>query len=162
MATHSSILAWRIPGTGEPDGLPSMGSHRVGHNWSDLTAAAFHMEMETSIVPLLLLYSFVYIYRNSSFIHTHTRMHAKSLQSCPTLDNPVDCSLPGSSIHGILQARILEWVAMPSSRGFPEPGTKPEFLMSPALTGGFFTASTTWDVWYIHVYVLLFLKSNMW
>ena len=36
MATHSSILAWRIPGTGEPSGLPSMGSHRVGHNWSDL------------------------------------------------------------------------------------------------------------------------------
>ena len=40
MATHSSVLAWRIPGTGEPDGLPSMGSHRVGHNWSDLAAAA--------------------------------------------------------------------------------------------------------------------------
>ena len=40
MATHSSILAWRIPGTGEPGGLPSMGSHRVGHNWSDLAAAA--------------------------------------------------------------------------------------------------------------------------
>ena len=39
MATHSSVLAWRIPGTGEPGGLPSMGSHRVGHNWSDLTAA---------------------------------------------------------------------------------------------------------------------------
>ena len=36
MATHSSVLAWRIPGTGEPGGLPSMGSHRVGHNWSDL------------------------------------------------------------------------------------------------------------------------------
>ena len=36
MATHSSVLAWRIPGTGEPSGLPSMGSHRVGHNWSDL------------------------------------------------------------------------------------------------------------------------------
>ena len=39
MATHTSILAWRIPGTGEPGGLPSMGSHRVGH-WSDLAAAA--------------------------------------------------------------------------------------------------------------------------
>ena len=39
MATHSSVLAWRIPGTGEPGGLPSMGSHRVGHNWSDLAAA---------------------------------------------------------------------------------------------------------------------------
>ena len=40
MATHSSILAWRIPGTGEPGGLPSMGSHRVGHDLSDLAAAA--------------------------------------------------------------------------------------------------------------------------
>ena len=40
MATHSSILAWRIPGTEEPGGLLSMGSHRVGHNWSDLAAAA--------------------------------------------------------------------------------------------------------------------------
>ena len=38
MATHSSVLAWRIPGTGEPSGLPSMGSHRVGHDWSDLAA----------------------------------------------------------------------------------------------------------------------------
>ena len=40
MATHSSVLAWRIPGTGELGGLPSMGSHRVGHDWSDLAAAA--------------------------------------------------------------------------------------------------------------------------
>ena len=40
MATHSSVLAWRIPGTGEPGGLPSMGWHRVGHDWSDLAAAA--------------------------------------------------------------------------------------------------------------------------
>ena len=40
MATHSSVLAWRTPGIGEPGGLPSMGSHRVGHDWSDLAAAA--------------------------------------------------------------------------------------------------------------------------
>ena len=40
MATHSSVLAWRITGTGEPGGLPSLGSHRVGHDWSDLAAAA--------------------------------------------------------------------------------------------------------------------------
>ena len=40
MTTHSSVLAWKIPGTGESGGLPSMGSHRVGHDWSDLTAAA--------------------------------------------------------------------------------------------------------------------------
>ena len=41
MATHSSVLAWRIPGTGEPGGLPSMGSHRVGHDWSDLAACIY-------------------------------------------------------------------------------------------------------------------------
>ena len=40
MAVHSTVLAWRIPGTGEPGGLPSMGSHRVGHDCSDLAAAA--------------------------------------------------------------------------------------------------------------------------
>ena len=40
MATHSSVLAWRIPGMAEPGGLPSMGSHRVGHDLSDLAAAA--------------------------------------------------------------------------------------------------------------------------
>ena len=40
MATHSSVLAWRILGTGEPGGLPSMGLHRAGHDWSDLAAAA--------------------------------------------------------------------------------------------------------------------------
>ena len=40
MATHSSVFAWRIPGTGEPGGLPPMGSHRVGQDWSDLAAAA--------------------------------------------------------------------------------------------------------------------------
>ena len=39
MATHSSVLAWRIPGTAEPGGLPSMGSHRVRHDWSDLAVA---------------------------------------------------------------------------------------------------------------------------
>ena len=43
--------------------------------------------------------------------------HCPLLQSCLTLCGPMDCSLPDSSIHGILQARILEWVAMPSSRG---------------------------------------------
>ena len=44
-------------------------------------------------------------------------VHAKLPQSCSTLCNPMDCSLPGSSVHGILQARIMEWVVMLSSRG---------------------------------------------
>ena len=54
MATHSSVLAWRIPGTGEPGGLLSMGSHRVGHDWSDLAAAGSIMHCNINI-PLLHL-----------------------------------------------------------------------------------------------------------
>ena len=46
MATHSSVLAWRVPGMGEPGGLPSMGSHRVEHDWSDLAAAAVISDIE--------------------------------------------------------------------------------------------------------------------
>ena len=46
----------------------------------------------------------------------------KAAQSCPTLCDPMDCSLSGSSVHGILQARILEWVAISFSRGLPDPG----------------------------------------
>ena len=67
-------------------------------------------------------------------------------QACPALCGPVDCSPPGSSVHGILQARILEWVAMASSRGPSWPGIGPASLMSPALAGGFFTTSATWEV----------------
>ena len=55
-------------------------------------------------------------------------MHAKSLQLCLTLCDPMDCRLPGSSVHGILQARILEWVAIPFSRGSSQPGIKPGSL----------------------------------
>ena len=50
MATHSSVLAWRIPETGEPGGLPSMGSHRVRHDLSELAAAAADMIMSFSIL----------------------------------------------------------------------------------------------------------------
>ena len=53
MATHSSVLAWRIPWTEEPGGLPSMGSHRVGHDWSDLAAAAAPKEyFQPSIIRM--------------------------------------------------------------------------------------------------------------
>ena len=73
-------------------------------------------------------------------------LSSESLQSCPTLCNPMDCSPLGSSIHGILQARILEWIAMPSSRGSPWPKIESLPLMSLALADGFFTTSATWEV----------------
>ena len=54
MATHSSVLAWRIPGMGEPDGLPSMGLHRVGHDWSNLAAAAaLWSKLRNSVFPFV-------------------------------------------------------------------------------------------------------------
>ena len=52
VAVHSSVLAWRIPGTGEPGGLQSIGSHRVGHDWSDLAAAAAHIPDNNVTVKL--------------------------------------------------------------------------------------------------------------
>ena len=57
-------------------------------------------------------------------------------QSCPTLCNPMNCGPPGSYVHGILQARILEWVAMPSSRASPQLRDRTQVSL---ITGGFFT-----------------------
>ena len=108
MATHSSVLAWRIPGTGESGGLLSMGWHRVDHDWSDLAAAA----------AAAVLVS----------------------QLCLTFCDPTDCSLLGSSVHGILQARILEWVAFPFSRGSSQPRDR---TWVPCIAGRFFTVWPT-------------------
>ena len=87
MTTHSSVLAWRIPGMGEPGGLLSMESHRVGHDSSDLAAAAAAaalMQIQFRLVT----------------------------QSCPMLCDPIDGSPPGSPVPGILQARTLERCAI--------------------------------------------------
>ena len=65
---------------------------------------------------------------------------------CSTLCDPMDCNLPGSSVHGILQASILEWVATPPPGDLPDPGIEPMSLMSRALAGGFITTSATWEV----------------
>ena len=66
-------------------------------------------------------------------------------QLCLTLCGPMECSLPGSSVHGIFQARILDWIAIPYSGDLPNPGTEPMSLASPALAGRFFTTSATWE-----------------
>ena len=71
---------------------------------------------------------------------TDTRVHVcEVLLSSLTLLQPQGCSPPGSSVRGILQARILEWVALPSSRDLSDPGIEQASLTSPALAGGFFT-----------------------
>ena len=77
-------------------------------------------------------------------------------RSCLTVCDPVDCSPPGSSVHGILQARILEWLPFPSPGDLPDPGIKPLFLASPALTGGFFTSWAAGEAPYVYSRSLLF------
>ena len=71
---------------------------------------------------------------------THVLCYAKSLQSCPTLCDPTDCSLPGSSVHGILQARIRQWVSVPSSGIFWTLGSKPCLLYCRRIL-------TLWSTW---------------
>ena len=124
MATHSSVLAWRIPGTAEPDGLPSMGLHRVGHDWSDLAAANLVLWWESvDLLDLNWLSSYWncngYSYLVSYF--SFALYHAQLLSCMRLFCNPLDCSLPGSSVHCISQARILERVTVFFSRGSSRP-----------------------------------------
>ena len=72
-------------------------------------------------------------------------------QSCPTVCDPSDYSLPGSSVHMVFQARILEWVAISSLGDILNPGIKPVFPLSPALLVDFLPTKPSW----IHVQVWL-------
>ena len=74
-------------------------------------------------------------------------MRVKSHQLCPTIYDPMDYSLPSSSLHGILQARVLEWVAMGSfsPEDLPDSGIEPLSITSPALADKLFTTSAIWE-----------------
>ena len=79
-------------------------------------------------------------------------------QPCLTLCDPMNCSLPGSSIHGILQAGILEWVAMPSSRGSSQPGIKPA---SPALQADSLLPEPSLKlIIYICTYIYMYIHTH--
>ena len=75
-------------------------------------------------------------------------------KSCPTLYDPMDCSPPGSSVHGISQARVLKWVALPSPRALPDLGIKP---MSPAQAGRFFLCSSLFPMFSLEFVGFVFL-----
>ena len=137
MATHASILAWRIPWTEEPGGLQFMGSERVRHDWVEI-------QLPT---PALCGFRFIHCFwvmwasshpfldfnlENSSenenyplfslkFLHHHHPppppyevKWSEVAQSCPTLCDPMDYSLPGSSIHGIFQISLLAFALLHS------------------------------------------------
>ena len=79
-------------------------------------------ESEVSFTPYLALKRFFFSgWSTEVWVSSLACMYAKSLPSCPSLRDSVDGSRPGCSVHGILQARILEWVALPSSRGSSQP-----------------------------------------
>ena len=84
-------------------------------------------------------------------------MQAKLFQSCLTLCDPMDHNPPGSSVHGTLQARIRDWVDMPSSRDRPDAGMEPVFLVSwiGRLFFFFLTTSATWETLYMISFVFL-------
>ena len=86
-------------------------------------------------------------------------MCAKSLQSCPTLCDHMNCSPPGSYVHGVLQVRKREWVAVPSSRGSSQSRIEPVPIMSPALAGRFFTTNATWEAHNIIDIIKMLIKN---
>ena len=78
MATHSSVLAWRIPRTGKPGGLPSIGSHRVGHDWSDLaSAAAAHVLNSGNWTGVMFLSALLIPFKTGNQIWTHLELWRK-------------------------------------------------------------------------------------
>ena len=90
-----------------------------------------------------------------------TYVHAKHLQPCQTIWDPMDHRPPGSSVHGMFQTRILKGLLCPSTGDLPDPGIEPASLMSSALAGRFFTASATWEAqfWLFHFTSVLFSHS---
>ena len=83
-------------------------------------------------------------------------MHTKSLQSCPTLCDPIDYSPPGSSVHGILLARILEWIAISSSRGSFQPRDQSHMSRGSYFAGRFFTTELLEKPICMHVHTYVY------
>ena len=77
-------------------------------------------------------------------------LHAKSFQSCPTLCDPIDYSLRGSSIMGFSRQEYWSGLPCPPPGDLPDPGIEFASLISPALAGGFFTTSATWEAHQSH------------
>ena len=112
---------------------PSFG-HTVGHLRCPRVVNASPRSLPSSFLGVLLVCVSV-----SKFL-LFIRIVCAHTQSCPTLCNPLDCSPPGSSVHEILQPRILEWVAMLSSRGSFQPRGRTPISCVSGIAGGFFSA----------------------
>ena len=110
MATHSSVLAWRIPGTGEPRGLPSMGLHRVGHDWSNLAAGNYFSSFLLLLIKFTALFTWpvcpckhlsCFVCRNFPLRFLYLHHQLLKLFRCSSL---TDC---------VLQPGAFSWTVLP-------------------------------------------------
>ena len=110
--TRTWAIFRRLWGTGTSAVLQFMGSPRVGHDWvTDNSNHSFLLGRLGFTPPVFVEYQPCALY-----VYTHIYVLAQLLQSCPTFCSLMDCNLPGFSLHETLQGRILEWVAMSSSK----------------------------------------------
>ena len=127
-----SLHSQTAPKASDPDASPTILLHPPSHCVLHIPSHTHHT---THIPRKLLLLG----------LPVTCELHVESLQSCPTLCDPMDCYQPGSSVHGILQARISSRLLCCPPESLPNPGIKPTSLMSPALAGRFFITSATWE-----------------
>ena len=185
MATHSSVFAWRIPGTGEPGGLPFLGLHRVRHDWSNLAAAAAGMQTKKTgwnlvCVCAYLHFKYACIFSEScSFVSDSLQPHGL----CSSWNSPGQNIGVGSLsiLQGILSTqgsnpdlplcrqilyqlshkrspRILEWVAYPFSSRSSGPRNRTGVYW---IIGGFFTNWAMREAQYSEILVLFILLKTI-
>ena len=133
MAPHSSPLAWKIPWMEEAGWLQSMGSHRVGHDWAtslwprskrlliswlqSSSEVILEPKMRKSVTTSTFSLSICHEVMGLDATILAFLIWSEVIQSCLIRWDPMDYSLPASSIHGIFQAKVLEWVAISFTGG---------------------------------------------
>ena len=153
MATHSKLLAWRISKAENPGGLQFIWLQRVRHDWNNWVWTYFLLSNSPS--ASLSLNVCVYIHTNThtrAYINAYTYEWVKVAQLFLTLCDPMNYT-----VHGILQARILEWIAIPFSRWSSQLRYQTQVS---CIAGGFFTTWATREALYIYVYVNIFEISD--
>ena len=154
MATHSSVLAWRIPGTGEPGGLQSMGLLRVGHDWVTSLSLFTFMQWRRKWQPTPVFLPGESQGRGSlvgcrlwgrRVRHNWSNLAAAAVYTCsvtqlyPTLYDSMNCSPSGSVVHGFSRQEYWSLSYHPPG-DLPHPGSKSSFPVSPAVAGKFFAS----------------------